>query len=139
MDVWDYFDRREGECRECSLGLETAFPSYCAQAQGSGGARGIFYGRLILSERAYLSVFEVLGTRGSTIHRERYSYYLVIDGNEIWGYDLDPEHNPATHRHEGTSHKRFPASSITFKAMVKLAWQTSSAYEELHPASDARM
>jgi hypothetical protein len=98
VDIWDYFDRREGECKECSLGLEGDFPLYCAES--SDGQRGIFYGRLILSERAYLSVFETLCLRGSTIQRERYSYYLTIDHNEVWGYDLDPEHSPATHCHE---------------------------------------
>jgi hypothetical protein len=133
VDVWDYFDRREGECKECSLGLDVAFPLYCAEAEGSVGKSGIFYGRLILGERTYVSVFEVLGAHGSTIRRERYSYYLVIDDREVWGYDLDPEHNPATHRHEGTSHKRYPASSITFKEMAKLAWQTAGAHEALHP------
>lgn len=133
MDVWDFFERREGECRECSLVSDVPFPEMCGAAADSNGKHGIFFGRFTLTERASLHVFESLVVRGNAVRRERYSYYLIIDGNEIWGYDRDPGHSPSTHRHEGAAHTRFPSAAISFKEVANKAWATVSAYEVIHP------
>jgi hypothetical protein len=103
----------------------------CAEEEGSGGQRGIFFGRLVLSDRAFLSVFEVVQVTGTGIHRERYSYYLIIDGFEIWGYDRDPGHVPPLHRHTGTSHRRHPCRRMTFAEVAGQAWETVGAEESV--------
>lgn len=103
MDVWEYFHSRERECRELSLIPDGPFADMCG-TEDEAGQRGIFFGRLVLTERAFLNVLEVVRIHGTGVRRERYSYYLVIDGEEIWGYDRDPDHDPPLHRHEGRAH-----------------------------------
>lgn len=131
MDVWEYFQSRERECRELSLVPDEPFPKLCAEAHGSRGQRGMFFGRLSLSERAFLSAFELIKVRGTGIHRVRYSYYLIIDGLEAWGYDRDPDHTPSLHRHQGPGHTRHPCRRVTFPEVANMAWQTVTAEEEL--------
>jgi hypothetical protein len=65
----------------------------------------------------------------------RYSYYLVIDGAEVWGYERDPGHNPPLHRHEGMSHSRHACRRVTFVETANLAWQTTTAEEELRAST----
>jgi Family of unknown function (DUF6516) len=138
VDVWEYFQSRERECRELSLAPDEEFSKMCAEAEGSNGQRGIFFGRLVLSERAFLSVYEIVQVTGTGIHRERYSYYLIIDGLEYWGYDRDPGHEPPIHRHTGTSHRRHPCRRMTFAEVAQQAWETVSAVESttVPPAAD---
>lgn len=131
MDVYEYFHSRERECREHSLVPEMEFPDIFAEEEGSGGKRGIVYGRLNLTDKGYLRMFEVVVVEGSGIHRERYSYYMVYDGDEKWGYDRDPGHDPADHGHEGTSHTRVNTGRVTFLDAVERAWETVTAEETL--------
>lgn len=135
MDVWEYFQSRERECRELSLVPDGLFEDLCSEEEGSDGQRGIFFGRLGLTERAFLGAFEVVRVKGSGVHRERYSYYLIIDGMETWGFDRDPAHDPPLHRHEGASHRRFPCRRMLFKEVAKLAWEMVSAEEGLSDPS----
>jgi hypothetical protein len=130
MDVYEYFHSRERECLELSLAPDTSFDEMFAEEAGSDGTRGIMWGRLILSERAFLSVWESVVVVGSGIHREAYSYYLIIDGFEIWGYDRDPGHVPPEHMHRGSDHARLPAGRVTFAEVAREAWQTLSVEED---------
>jgi len=79
MDVYEYFHSRERECRELSLAADTSFDEMFAEEEGSESQRGIMWGRLILSDRAFLNVWESVVVVGSGIHREEYGYYLIID------------------------------------------------------------
>jgi hypothetical protein len=126
VDVWEYFQSRERECRDLSLAPDTSFDEMCMEEEGSDGQRGIFYGRLVLSERAFLNVFELVEVTGSGVHREQYSYYLIVDGFEEWGYDRDPSHDPPVHGHQGRDHRWVPAERVTFREVAEMAWQTVS-------------
>lgn len=132
MDVWEFFHQREKECKQLSLVPDGDFADMCGADDSSDGKRGIFFGRLSLSERAFLNVLEVVRVHGTGIRRERYSYYLVIGGEEIWGYDREPDHDPPTHKHQGASHTRHPCRRMTFHEVAKEARQTTSAEAELH-------
>ncbi len=136
MDVWEYFHQREAECRDLSLVPDGSFAEMCSALDGSEGQGGIFFGRLILSERAFLNVFELVRVHGTGVHRVRYSYYLIIDGTEVWGYDRDPDHDPPLHRHQGTAHTRYPCRRMTFREVAEQAWETASAEEGLQGAVD---
>lgn len=131
MDVYEYFHSRERECREHSLAPDTSFEDMFGEEAGSEGQRGIVWGRLVLSDRAYLSVFERVVVTGSSIHREQYSYYLIVDDDEAWGFDRDLTHTPAEHGHVGSDHKRVPAPRVTFPEVVEKAWATVSEIEGL--------
>ncbi len=100
-------------------------PLTVADEAGSKGQRGRLLGRVTLSDRAVISVHEVVTVRGAGIHREKYAYFLSIDGREIGGYERDPSHVPPEHRHcsEDAPHKRSPAPAISFKAAMDEAWK----------------
>jgi hypothetical protein len=130
VDVWEYFQQKEAECRDYSLAPETSFDRLCSEEEGSGGKRGRIFGHLILGENAYLSVHEVVVVREpGHIHREEYGYFLVIDGAEVWGFERDPTHDPAEHGH-GAGHERVPAGRVTFKQVMDLAWKTLTEWEK---------
>ena len=71
----------------------------------------------------------VLDARGSAIV-ERYSYFLVLTGRgELRGYELDPTHDPAAHRHD-ESHQQSPCEQITLKGAVEDFWGVLAAARE---------
>ena len=131
MDVYEYFATRERECRELSLVPDVPFDDLFAEERGSNGQRGMMWARLGLTERAYLTMLETVVVRGTGIHRERYSYYLIFDEEEVWGYDRDPKHHPEEHMHEGTSHDRKHSGPVVFKDIAEQAWERVSELEEL--------
>jgi hypothetical protein len=135
VDVYEYFHSRERECRELSLAPDVPFEDMFAEEEGSEGQRGLVFGRLVLSETAYLSVFEKVVVTGSGVHRERYSYYLIVNGMEMWGYDRDPSHQPEEHMHHGCSHAREAAGRVTFKEVAERAWETVTQEADLTPES----
>jgi hypothetical protein len=134
VDVYEYFYQRERECRDLSLIPDTSFEETFAEEEGSDGQRGIIFGRLALDERTFLSMFEVVVVEGSGVHREQYSYYLIRDGVELWGYDRDPLHTPEEHMHRGPSHLREDSRRVTFKEVAERAWETISHEEALAEA-----
>jgi hypothetical protein len=79
-------------------------------------------------------VFETIVVKGSGIHREQYSYYLIRDGLQLWGYDRDPSHTPEEHMHRGPSHLRENSGRVTFKEVAEKAWETTSHEESLAEA-----
>ncbi len=136
MDVYEYFHSRERECRELSLSPDTGFDDLFGEEDGSNGRRGMMWGRLVLSERAFLSVYESVVVVGSGVHREEYSYYLIVDGYEVWGYDRDPDHDPPEHMHRGSNHTRDEAGRVTFREVAEKAWATLSQENSLAAWSD---
>lgn len=122
MDVWTYFSQKERELRELSLAPEGPFEDMVAEEKGSNGRRGRIFGNAIVTEHAYLSIHEVVVVVDDHVHREEYGYFLVVDGEEIWGYERDPSHEPPVHRHT-TEHVRHRAEAISFKEVVERAWR----------------
>ena len=134
MDVWEYFEQKEREFRELSLVPLTSRSAMFVEYLGSDGRRGHILGELMLTERAKLSVHERIAVVGNHIRRLDYHYYLVIDGEEVWGYDRDPAHTPAEHGHVGPDHVRREARRMTFPEVAEIAWNDVSELE-YEPAS----
>jgi hypothetical protein len=122
LDVYGYFDDRQREARELSGALR--YFSY-AEEEGSGAQRGRLLGRIDLSDRAYVQFHEVVRVEGSGITREKYAYFLVVDEEEIGGYERDPTHDPAVHKHCSAreKHERFESEPVSFKDAVAHAWR----------------
>lgn len=125
MDVWEYFQTREREIKECSLHI----PEYVSLFSAEGGdRRGMVYGPVVFNgypSTVCLFVHEEVVVKGSGITRPRYAYFLVIDGREIGGYERHASHDPPVHRHcSGRKHhERAPARAISFKAAAREAWE----------------
>jgi hypothetical protein len=136
VDVNEYFLSREKECRRLSVHPDGSFDALFGEEAGSNGTRGMMFGRLVLSERAFLAVSESVHVVGTGIHREDYSYYLIIDGYQVWGYDRDPSHDPPEHMHVGDDHLRQPAGRVEFHEVVEKAWETLSQEEDLAATTD---
>lgn len=126
MDVWEYFESRRREISDASLTTDRGF--VFAEEAGSGGQRGRVFGRIIISDRAFLQVNERLVVRGTGVHRDEYAYYLIVDEAEAWGYERDPTHPDPVHRHD-RDHNRYPCEPVSFKQVLEKAWQSSS-YED---------
>ncbi|MFI4991257.1 MAG: hypothetical protein ACHQHO_10155 [Solirubrobacterales bacterium] len=134
MDVYEYFQTREREFHDFSLVPDGDISDMFAEEAGSDGERGIMFGRVTLDERTFLSFYESIVVVGTGIHREEYSYYLIRDGLEVWGYDRDHSHNPEEHMHKGADHERHATGRVTFKEVVEKAWENVSREEELADA-----
>jgi hypothetical protein len=89
---------------------------------GSGDSRGRILTTFHLTDDAYLAVSETVVVQGRHIHREEYAYFLVIDGEEIWGEERDPTHDPPVHRHTGEGHDREDSVAVSFKEATEWAW-----------------
>lgn len=134
VDVWEYFQTRDREVAEQSAAWDDALGSPYAEELGSNAQRGRIWGRLILTDAAFLQVHEVVEVRGSGITRLEYGYYLIYEGAELWAEERDPTHVPAVHRHD-RHHNRFPSSPISFKDALAKVWAMIAAEEELRDAS----
>jgi hypothetical protein len=134
-DIWSVFAQKVREFEELSL-VPDRDQMFAAEA-GSNEMRGRVFGNLVLTEWAYLRIHEVLVVSGTHARREEYGYFLVIDGEEVWGYERDPTHDPPVHRHVGPDHRRERAKRITFKEVVELAWKEVSARSETRVRVDA--
>jgi len=127
VDVWEYFQTREREIEECSLHVTGSIPPFAAE-EGSDDQRGMVYGRILFNgypSTVYLSMYEEVVVRGSGITRPRYAYFLIIDGQEIGGYERHASHDPPVHRHcSGRKrHEGAPSRVISFKDAAKEAWE----------------
>lgn len=117
-----------------SLAQDPNLPTAYAALEGSDDKRGRVFGRLILSDRAFISMAEVVVVENSHVHREEYAYYLIIDEAEVFARDRDPDHDPQEHGH-GPGHIRVEAGSISFKAFVEEAWKILSSWPEAEETS----
>jgi hypothetical protein len=133
VDIWDFFLQREAECDRLSLTPMTPFEEMCIALEGSNDRRGRFIGRFLLTADAYLSVAErwtVVGHPGH-MRREEYAYFLVVNGEEVWGYERDPTHSPAVHHHFGPDHPAgISCAPIPFRNAVEFAWEEVSRRAE---------
>lgn len=130
MDVWEYFQTRDRELRECSLYRHDDAALYHAERDDQ---RGKILGLVYFNgypETVCLAISEDVSVKGSGITRRRYAYYLVIDTNEIGGYERDPSHNPAVHKHCSgrKKHERSPSRVVSFKEAAEEAWRYVSEF-----------
>jgi hypothetical protein len=124
--IHEYFARREAEMK--ALGV---VPDIDAPFAALHEHQGRMFTRVGLSERSFLSINELVVIHGGGVkHRVTYSYYLITDEAEVWGYDRDPTHSPAEHRH-GPGHHRFECDSVSFRWAVEEAWRTYHDAESL--------
>ena len=125
MDVWAYLEERRRECQEVSVAEDPRQPLVMAVEAGSDGQRGRLLGHVHLADDAYVQIHETIVVEGDNIHRQKYAYFLTVEGEEVGGYERDPTHNPAEHRHcsAHAHHERLPAASISFKAAITEAWE----------------
>jgi hypothetical protein len=123
MDVWTYVDQKEREYHDRSFTLDRAPEEFFQAEEGADGRRGRVFGNLILIEEpfgAYLRVSERVAVVAKHIRRLEYGYFLIIDGEESFGYERDPSHRRAEHGHI-TGHERVPAGRMTFAETADLA------------------
>lgn len=130
MDVWAYLAQREKELKGLSVSPDIIRIS---AEKGSDAQRGRLLARAWLNDRAFLEVHELVCVIDGRITRERYAYFLCIDGVEIGGYERDPTHSPAEHKHcsHRGEHRRSAAPAISFKKAAEEAWDyVSGLYDE---------
>lgn len=121
-DVYTYFGQKESEFRELSLRSDGAYSDMFSEESGSSGRRGRILGNLTLDDRSFLAVYELVEVVHNHVARLEYAYYLVVDGEEIWGYEHDLSHDPPIHRHTAGHRERLVADEMSFKAVAELAW-----------------
>jgi hypothetical protein len=122
----EYVEERERECK--ALSLHPFRPPTYATELGSDGKRGRVMMTLGLTERAYLSVAELVEVQSDYVHRLEYAYYLIIDEQEYRAWDFDANHGYHGH---SVGHKRIEADRISFKAAAEAAWEIVSQEEDL--------
>jgi hypothetical protein len=119
-----YFEQLERKYREIALGPDRPPEQFVQEEEGSDGRRGRVFGNLILMAepfRAFLRVSERVTVVGQHIRRLDYGYFLIVDDEEVWGYERDPSHHPAEHGHI-VGHERVAADRVTFDQVVGWAW-----------------
>jgi hypothetical protein len=132
VDVWEYFQTRDREIDECSMRVPEDVSPYAEEEDND--QRGMIFCSLAFNgydpDSVYLSVHEVIAVRGSGITRLRYAYFLIIDGDEIGGYERHASHDPPVHRHcSGRKpHERSPSKAVSFKEAAREAWKYVSEF-----------
>jgi hypothetical protein len=129
MDVWTYFHQKEREFSDLSLATDPELGSLFTEEEGSNGKRGRIFGHVMLTDEAYMQVHEVVVVVNDHVTREEYGYFLILDGDELWGYERDPSHDPPVHRHT-RGHASEPCEAISFKDCVELAWADVTRFHE---------
>ena len=100
-----------------------------AAAEEGNDQRGRLLGAAYMDERSYIAVHEIVAIEGEHVHREKYAYFLIVDGDEVGGYERDPIHTPAEHRHCGEHEPGgTPYHTVSFKQAVSDAWDWVSAH-----------
>lgn len=89
----------------------------------SDGAAGLVTGRFPIGNDAFVNIFERVVVNEAKGRAEvlEYSYYLVVGGREVRGYDLDSSHDPAAHRHV-ENHAREPWGKMSLREAVEEFW-----------------
>lgn len=132
--IRDHFEQRRAEFRRYSSGALRDDEIEAMFRLAPDEQAGLILGRIPLDTEAAVQVFErvVLGAQGSAVI-ERYSYFLVVAGKgDLRGYELDPTHDPASHRHDET-HRRSPCEQITLKSAVEDFWGVLAEIREAEP------
>jgi hypothetical protein len=72
---------------------------------------------------ASLRIYERAVAAGrNKVEVAKYTYYLVIDGDEYRAWERDPTHTPPVHGHMGSDHRWIPAPEVTVAEALDLAW-----------------
>lgn len=124
--LWEYCESRKDECQE--LGLDADWRLGEPDPSDPDHLCAMVDARIRLTDNAIVDVIERVVVRGGGVHRERYAYFLAIDNEEVGGYERDPTHTPAEHRHCGKDHVREDHPAISFKEALMQAWEYVSAY-----------
>jgi hypothetical protein len=117
----DYFDRVVRLVENQSLTFEDGFEML--ERIGSNGTAGRIRGRLVFSDRTFLSVSEQLEMVDGEPVRRTYAYYCVLDGIDVWAHDNDPSHGIHAHNR---SHDRLPDEERSLKEIIEKAWVVAS-------------
>jgi hypothetical protein len=130
VDIFTYGQQRKRECGEMSLdGSDISVADEAGNDQ-----RGRLLGAAHMDEHASIQVHEIVVVQGESVHREKYAYYLVVDEEEIGGYERDPIHAVAEHRHCGEHEPGgTPWGAISFKDAVAEAWKWLSVHPPDYP------
>jgi hypothetical protein len=130
VNVFDYFDRLERACARLSLHCDDLT---CAALEGSNDRQGRILGYLTfevdedVEACLYVSERVVIGDDDQPNVFE-YSYYLVIDKVEQWGWEIDLSHDPPVHRHTREHAERLAAKRVSLTDMIDQAWNDVSDY-----------
>jgi len=90
---------------------------------------------LVLSDRAFIRISELVVVENDHTHRLEYAYYLIVDGTERFARERDPTHDPPEHGHR-QGHTYEEAGTISFKDFVERAWQMTSEEAEADGEED---
>lgn len=122
MTLDDYF----GDSIRLVDDYSLAFEAGCemVKLRNDPERRGRIRGQIGFTDRTFLAVSEQIEMRDGEAIRLSYSYYLVIDGIEIWGHDNDAGHDPAIHRHDRGHARRYPDEERTLREMLEKGWET---------------
>jgi hypothetical protein len=133
VDIHTYGQQRKRECAEMSLdGSDISVADEAGNDQ-----RGRLLGAAHLDEHASIHVHEVVVVEGENVHRVKYAYYLVVDDEEIGGYERDPTHPVAEHRHCGEHEPGGrPWQTVSFKEAASDAWEWLSEHPPM-PEDDS--
>ena len=95
MDVWEHFATYDRDLAEQSAVWDDALYPYSAEAHAHD-QRGMVYGRVVLTDKAFVSVHEVVQVDGSQASREKYGYFVMYDGEELYSEQRDFTHTPSS-------------------------------------------
>jgi len=121
VDIHLYGQQRRRECGELSL----EGSNISAAEEEGNDQRGRLLGAAYLDEHAVLHAHEVVVIEDDTPHRIKYACYLVVDGDEIGGYERDPIHEPAAEHFHCGEHVPggVPHPTVSFKEAAEHAWR----------------
>jgi len=133
MVIWDYFDQKE---REFAAAAYPDRPVIFEADPASDGAAGRVQAFLGLTEDAYMKVHERVVIRDGVVHREVYSYALVIDEAFVHGWERDPQNHPECPVHEHgpePRRERRATDPISLPKALERAWDELSLRAEAPP------
>lgn len=126
MSIEKFIDTRERECIEVGVEPAQSLWKMTAVEKASSPVRGRLVGHFTFPGfDAYLQVHELFEfVTEERITRLEFGYFLIVEGREVWGYERDPNHDPAEHFHDGTRHQPggMPHPAISFKEACQRGW-----------------
>lgn len=121
MDLISYFELQERNIAERSLLERIEVEIAPDDRAGTLEARADLRADTELD--AHLRIYERAVAAGrNKVEVVKYTYYLVVDGDEYRAWERDPTHDPPVHGHIGSDHKWIPAPEVTVAEALELAW-----------------